>query len=177
MRELTEEQYRRVAQWLDGQPVSLSEAERAAAEALRKDEAFFAGVAPAEAPTSALQRAGRRMRAEMARPSHKVVWLRRLGAVAAAAIVVAAASLWQRPVTEPASELPVETVLAEMENAVSAGEVDLLADELASFEAELLPTAATDVTDLEIEAIESSVDDLLSDEPTSWFFDEDASSS
>ena len=55
--------------------------------------------------------------------------------------------------------------------------MDLLADELASFEAELLPTAATDVTDLEIEAIESSVDDLLSDEPTSWFFDEDASSS
>lgn len=177
MTELTEEQYRRVAQWLDGEPVSLSEAERAEAEAMREDEAFFAGVAPAEAPASAVQRARRRMRAEMARPSHKVVWLRRLGAVAAAAVVIAAASLWQRPVTEPAPELPVETVLAEMENAASAGEVDLLADELASFEAELLPTAASDVTDLEIEAIENSFDDLLSDEPSLWFFDEDAWSS
>ena len=58
-----------------------------------------------------------------------------------------------------------------------AGRIRVTADELASFEAELLPTAASDVTDLEIEAIENNVDDLLSDEPSSWFFDEDAWSS
>jgi len=177
MTELTEEQYRRVAQWLDGEPVSLSDPERAVAEALRADEAFFAGVAAADAPTSALQRAGRRLRAEMARPSYGVVWLRRLGAVAAAAVVILSASLWRWPSPEPLVEVPVETVLAEMENATSAGEVDLLADEMASFQAELLLTPAADVTDLEIEAIERDVDDLLSDEPASWFFDEDAWSS
>ena len=193
MTELTEEQYRRVAQWLDGEPVSLSDPERAAAEALRDDEAFLAGVAPAEAPATALHGAGRRLRAEMARPSHAVVWFRRLAAVAAAAIVVLSASLWQPRQTGGTAEPPVETVLVEMENATSAGEVDLLADELASFQADLLPTPASDVTDLEIEAIEQHVDDLrddlldgslddffddlLSDEPASWSLDEDTWSS
>ncbi|MDP7637973.1 MAG: hypothetical protein QF577_10555, partial [Phycisphaerae bacterium] len=138
-----------------------------------------------EAPARALQRSGRRLRAEMARPSHAVVWFRRLAAIAAAAIVVLSASLWQPTMVVPPTELPVETLLAEMENATSAGEVDLLADELASFQADLLPTPASDVTDLEIEAIEQHVDDLrddffddlLSDEPASWSFDEDTWSS
>ena len=72
---LTEEQYARVARWLDGQDVELSIEERAAAEEVRRGEADLAVVLDVPVRRETLDRARRRLVALWA------FWLRRAGSL------------------------------------------------------------------------------------------------
>ena len=174
---LTEEQYERIALWLDGRDVTLDEAERAAADQIRRDEAMLGRRLGAEAPPQALRRAANRMTAELARPRRQTIWVGRFAAAAAAAVLIALI-IWTSPKdrTDPPvgqQMVPIEVVLDEMQNAAEAGAIDLVADELDALESEIVATLDQDVADLEIRAIESDIEDVLSENAASWPVEED----
>ena len=189
---MTDEQYERIAGWLDGRDVALSEAERAVADEIRRDERMLASAGGGDWPRKALVRASRRMTAELARPSRRL-WVSRLAAAGAvaAAIIVAAALLptgpvgTKRPVIETLGtviagpdlkELKIliekaEESIGEMEESIRPGVVvELLAGELESIEAEMLVTAEVGGTDLEINAMEDELDSILLDPAEPWSF-------
>jgi len=55
---LTHEQYERIGRVLDGEELALSDAERAAADQIRRDEARIADMLAVEPPAAAIERAG-----------------------------------------------------------------------------------------------------------------------
>lgn len=98
--QLDDRQYERVQQWLEGQNVELSDAQRQAAEELQQDQQRLGRLLDVPMPAQALQRARRRMVAELARPRFN--WRRWAvpvgGALAAAAALVLAVTVfWPTP--------------------------------------------------------------------------------
>lgn len=181
--EMTEKQYERIARWLDGQEVTLNEAERIVADEIGRDERMLASAVPADAPREALGRACRRMAAELARPTRRL-WIGRFAAAAAAAaaiIVVAALLTTTPPLRDPLPPKPpgpvmadvsIETLIEEMEESLRPGVVvQLLAGELEAIEADMLVTAEIGDMDLQINAIEDEFDDILLDPAAPWSFD------
>ena len=181
---LNEEQYERIARWLDGEPIELSEVERAVAEEIRRDEAFVASLAPVQAPTTALDRARRRMTAELARPSHRTNWVGRF-AVAAAAVAIAVLAAWmlmsdpgtkKTPIAKPGpenGEVPFEVVLEHMDDDTQLDEIDVLGDELAELRADIFLTMDEPEIDTEINALESELENVLLNGTGDWLWEED----
>ena len=148
---LNDGQYERIAEWLDlprggGGRVELTADERAAAEQIRRAEAELAARLACEAPRAAMDRARRRMLAELARPARRRpdgTRLRYIAAAAAAAAIVLGVMLFrgpgpqgpQTPVALP--NLPTDTLVAEALKSGSA-DLDLLAGEIDAFEVDLL---------------------------------------
>ncbi len=183
MMAITEQQYERIALWLDGQDVTLTDAERALADEIRRDEALVGPAADVRAPRSALDRASRRMAAELARPARRL----RIGrfvavaAAAAAAIIVATALLMPDPAPvrpdtpggDDSTVADVDTLIDEMEESIRPEMmVELLAGDLESLEAEMLVTAEIGEMDLEIHALEDEIDSILLDPSAPWSFDD-----
>ena len=170
---MNEEQYERIAWWLDGEDVTLTDDERRCAEDIRRGEALLAHAADVNAPRSALDGARRRMVAELPRPRWRVTWIA-WTAAAAAVVLLAAGVLWigigpPKSQTSPeAYGVPLEVALEEMENAVDAGELDLLADELAELQADILVAADYKDVDAEIGAMENEIDSVLADDSAAW---------
>lgn len=100
MTELNENNYERVAAWLDGQAVELTAAEFALAQQIQQGEAELGGMLEASAPATSLAEARRTARQELARlgpvrvAGGLYVKVRSAVALAAAAVVIAAAGLW-----------------------------------------------------------------------------------
>ena len=180
---ITEEQYERIALWLDGQDVALGEAERAAADEIRRDEALL-GAVEMRAPRGALDRASRRIGAELARPTRRLRIARFVAVTtaAAAAIILATALLMPDPApVAPVGHDPdgetiakkVETLIDEMEESIRPQMmVELLAADLESLEAEMLVTAEIGEMDLKINALENEIDSILLDPSAPWSFDD-----
>ena len=183
MMAITEERYERIALWLDGQDVTLGDAERAAADEIRRDEAFVGAAADVRAPHSALDRASRRMAAELARPTRRLRigrFVAAAGAVAAAIIVVTALLMRgpepgtpQTPDPPLPSVAEVNTLIEEMEESIRPGMmVQLLAGDLELLGAEMLVTAEIGEMDLEINALENEIDSILLEPSAPWSFDD-----
>lgn len=183
---MTEQQYERIAQWLDGRDVALSDAERILAEQIRDDETFVGAAVAVAPPRAAFDRASRRMTAELARPTG---W-RRVGrfvtaaAVAAAIIVVAAMLMYgPAPTVDPpdtppgplAADVPIEVRIEFMEESIRPGMVvEMLAGEFESIEVDsVLVTAGGGTADVEINALEDELDDILLDPVEPWLFEDD----
>ena len=183
MMAITERQYERIALWLDGQDVALNDAERAVADEIRRDEAFVGAAADVRIPHGALDRASRRVAAELARPTRRLRigrFVAAAGAVAAAIIVVTALLMpglqpsRTKTIDPPLSSVAeVNTLIEEMEESIRPGMmVQLMAGDLESLEAEMLVTAEIGEMDLEINALENEIDSILLDPSAPWSFDD-----
>ena len=131
----TEEQFERVARWLDGEPVELSAAEREIADAIQRDERRMAAELDVSTPTAAMARARRRATAALAGRRRRW-WPAVAATAAAAAIVLVAISLRgpTPPIDPPGGDaVPMEVVLAD----VGEVDLDLLAEEVETLAAEV----------------------------------------
>jgi len=170
---LTERQSERVARFLDGEAIELTDIERAAAEQFRRDEAALGSMLIAAAPGKAMARARRRMLAATASGRR---FFRRLaigaGAAAAAAILIAAAAIWLRssPGGAPEELTDATELLAEIYGESCPDvDLDLLAEELEYLEAEIVVSRPTGSIEAELDDLERSVEIFwLEDDDGSW---------
>jgi len=168
---LTEEQYARVAGWLDGQDVKLSAEERAVAEEVRRGEGYLTAMLGVPARHEALDRAGRRLAAELARPRRRALRIGRLaGAIAAAAAVVILAVTFLRspPAERPAApgadvyELAWDEFISEPSAAEE--ELDLLARQIDEVEAEMSISFPPSTMDVYIDALRGEIEEFWLDD-------------
>jgi anti-sigma-K factor RskA len=166
---LNEEQYERVARWLDGEKVKLTPPEQDATEEICRAEADLASALDAASRQASMDRARRRLAAALARPQLRL-W--RIGALAAAAAaVVLAAVLWhptgQPPATAPQLTPQVQrgqadgAYLAALEYFAADDELDIVKHDLDDLAADLALAAAPRAIDLKMEAIEKDIDEFL----------------
>ena len=183
--ETDEKQYERIAQWLDGEDVSLTDAERRIAEDIRQDEASFSAVADPPA-VPAPNRVRRMMTAELARPWRSIKWVSGIAA-AAAAIVLVAVTIWSVPWGGPGNKpingreiapgsapLGIEQVAQAMAEAAEAADADVanvLADELDAIEADLLVMLDRGAADLRIDQLESELENVVTEDASQGLFD------
>ncbi len=166
MKTLNEEQYERIAGWLDGEAVELSGDERAAAEEIRSDEAHIAAAMEMPAPRAATDRARRRLTAALAHP--KLRW-RRVGtfaAASAAAAALLAVLLWQpgpqQPTTHAAGTpgLTDSAFIAALEAASAEDEIDLISNDLDEVAADITVAAGPAPLEMQIDALEKTLDEF-----------------
>lgn len=131
--------YERIARWLDGEEVRLTDAERAAAEGIRRDEARVGAALDVSPQTGALAKARRALPKRRPPRAVRILhWAAPLTAVAAA--IVLAVVFSRGPVDPGAGEPPedadvsVEVLAGAAADSVTGGE---LGEELDSLEAEL----------------------------------------
>ena len=128
------QRYDRLARWLDGEDISLSDAERAELEQFQRAEGRLAAMLDVRVPPGAMARARRRMVAELARPRR---WARRLGVAAAiaaaAAIVVGVAVRWPADSPRPdgaAASVPLNVLVDVLRQSDRHEDLELLADQI-----------------------------------------------
>lgn len=160
------EQYERVARYLDGEPVELSQAERELAETLRADEARLA-VFDAPVPAAAMARAERRMIAAAARPSLRRRVLQYVVGIEAAAvaglILVIGTLAMIAPNIEDILRAPVPTdAIIEATAEPATADLDVMRAELDELEAEIVASVPQQ-DQLEIESMEQGLKDFLQD--------------
>lgn len=137
---------RRVAEYLDGQPVSLDEAGQAIADEIRRDEKTLGRRLDVPLPARARSRAIRRMQAAASSLARNVLRAFGVGSAvaAAAAALLLAARVWNeatqtpQPRTALPTELLVEALPAEpvdaTPNTLAAGTAGSLDDEIDALE-------------------------------------------
>ena len=178
---LTEEQYERIARWLDGESVELSAEERAAAEEVRGAEARLAGpMREVEVPARAMARARRRLAAATARPTLRA---RRVAVAAGAAAVAAAAVIallmfLGGPERQKADRdlvgdqtIPVEVWVATVQQTPGGDDIALLADELDKLEAELAWSESAQPLDRQIESLTRELEQFWLEDSPDWASD------
>jgi hypothetical protein len=164
---LDDRQSERIARWLDGHPVDLTEAERAVAEEIQRDQTLLESEVPA--PRAAMERARQQMRAELARTARHGLQTRWFARVAAALLI--ACTTWllftALPTKKPAhappteiAEVPLEELLDAMEHSTVFADLDQLEQEIAEIRAEIAVSTQNEATDLKIEAIEQQLNNL-----------------
>jgi len=168
---MTEGQYERLARWLDGEDVQLTEAEQIAADSIRRDETDLYGRLDATAPRGTMTRARRRMTAALAHPATGIRWRHyaiRAAASIGAAVLVAAVLL--RPtVTDDtlkglASAVPLDAWFNAVEDSTIADEIDLIGHELDELEADMLTSLPPSLQEMELDAIEQQIEELILEE-------------
>ncbi len=165
---MNEQQYERIARFLDGEPVELTPEETQAAEEIRTLESSMTGLVELTPPGETMKAAHRRLIRELGRP-RKRMWRVAISTAAAAAIVVAAVSLYQRPQPYAGPELGMEDVVAiytadgnydnydNYDNGGDEADYDLIEKELQSIEADIVATASPETDE---EWIETDDEDL-----------------
>lgn len=174
--QLNEEQYERIAQWLDGRDINLSDIEREAAEEIRRDEKLMGDIMTVDAPAEAFVRAQQRMSAELAKPVIRIIPLRRIAA--AAAIILIAAGVWL--VSQPgdttlsgySSKAPISAIIDEMLEVTDDDTIALVTDEVAQLRTELVVSPDYTMMDLEINAIEDEIKDVFLEDVPGWELEE-----
>jgi len=172
--EPNDQQYERIARWLDGEPVELTDEERSVAEEIRRSEGELGTILPATPPAKAMIRARRRMQAELARPRRARMPSVRYAAVAAAAaaaILIALAMFWHS--ARPGSleivipPLPPDVLVAEASKVGAAVELEVLEQEIDALEAELLTTVWPPPAemDADFDEVEQEMDEFWMEEP------------
>jgi len=169
---ISEEQYERVAQYLDGRDIDLEGPERDLSEEIRRDERLLAAfdVAP---PARAMARARRRMIAALGRVRTRLLWLRRVvgvesAAVAALLLVAVTLSIVSTGPprrTRPAA-VPTSVLLAPVVDPAE-DDLDILAGQLDELEADMV--ALLTISRPEIDSLERDIQDfLMNDEQEMW---------
>ena len=171
--ELNDDQYGRVARYLDGEQVDLSEAELAMAEEVCRAEAELPAFPATSLPGPAAARVRRRMLAELAHPQRGRRFAWPSAAAAAVALAVALAYLVPSAPRQWSQPLPVTTnELAEAYSQADQNlDLELIAAELAELEADVLvstPPGPADQIDLEMDALQDAIGELWLDERDNW---------
>lgn len=178
---MNEQQYERIARFLDGEPVELTPEETQAAEEIRTLESSMTGLVELTPPGETMKAAHRRLIRELARPRRRM-WRLAISTAAAAAMVVAAVSLYQRP-QPPAGpgELGMEDVVAiytadgnydnydNYYNDGDAADYDLIEKELQSIEADIVATASPETDGEWIDTDDEDLEAFWLDEFASGF--------
>ena len=168
MNSMTDGQYERLARWLDGEDVQLTEAERIAADSIRRDETDLYGRLDTAPRRGAMARARRRMTASLAHPSTGTRWrhyaIRAAASVGAAVLVEAV--LLRPTVTDDtlkgfASAASLDAWYNVVEDSTIVDEIDLIAHELDELEADVLTSLPPSPQEMELDAIERQIEDLL----------------
>jgi len=164
MMTLNEQQYERA---------ELTASQRERAEQIRRDEAALTGVLDCDAPSAAIDRARRRMLAELARPGRRrAVRIGVVAAAAAAAAIVLVVTLFpaRTPVTtrEIAKDLPrlsIDTLVAEALKTGSA-DLDILAGQIDALEADIMVAASPALTETapDLDELENEIDEFWIDQ-------------
>jgi len=170
---LNERQSERVARFLDGERIELTEVERAAAGEFRRDEEALESMLPAFVPDKTMARARRRMVGALGRPGRLS---RRLalgvGTAAAAAILIAAVAIWLRstPTRAPEKLTNATELLVEVySDSYADVDLDLLAEELEYLEAEMVVSRSGDSIETELDDLERSLEMFwLEDDDGAW---------
>ena len=136
---LSDAQYDRIARRLDGEDVELTAVEQAAADEILRHESRLSGVMDAAPSREAVDRAKRRMMAELARPARRTIWRRgvlRVALATAAAVLLVA--IFRPGGPEPPAKTTEPISLEELVPLESPGvdEFDLLAGELNKLDAQ-----------------------------------------
>lgn len=163
----TDEQYERVARYLDGEPLELTDRELELAEEIRAGEAVVtAGIDP-RLRHRAMDKARRRMSAELARPTRRRAVLACFAAaeaVAVAAVLVIALTLQGiAPAPTPANswtDVPLEAIgLAESSEITE--HISLVQQSIDLLEAELMSSITSmDPVDYEDDDLDSGLEEL-----------------
>ncbi|HAU38786.1 MAG TPA: hypothetical protein DCX07_13850 [Phycisphaerales bacterium] len=166
---LREEQYERIARWLDGETVDLTSDEQAAAREMRERENLLSERLDVHAAPEVFARIERRVGAELARPRVRWVWA---GAAVAAAAAVVLAALWflrtedVSPTPAPGGGLAHAThqeLFAALHASTDAGELDLVDRDLSELEADVLVIQAATAEDLRLKALEREIEEFWLD--------------
>jgi hypothetical protein len=181
-----EEQFERVGRWLDGEPIELTQPEKALADEIRRDEAGARLLLAAPAPREAIDRVHRRMLAELARPVHRTKWIRyAAGAVAAVAgaVLVAGSFLgWfgranpsepSAPVTKaPSGEVPIEVIVEKMTEPSRNLDLEVLAKQVDELNADMaVSMLSPSASELQVDALQHEIDEFWLDDTVSWPLD------
>jgi len=167
---LNEQQYQRVACWLDGQDVELSDEELAVGREIRSGQAQLADSLQVAAPQAVLDRAQRRVSARLARSARPLGRYLRPVAAAAAAVLVAAVYFWPG---QPGVERPAGTQSADMVASVYDGldenmDLDLLSTQLNELAADIATSAAPEFVEAGIEDIQRDLDMFWLEDAIEW---------
>ncbi len=180
MKTLTDDQYERLARWLDGEAVELTAAERDTAEEVRRDEAHLAKVFGVAAPRVSLDRARRRLIAELSRP-RRLVWRIALAASAAAAAILLAVILMTqgtpgertttvaKPTPPPPAIDEARLYVAAAREMTAPDEIDFLGRDLDELAADIVMASDPALTtggalELQIDSLEREIDEFYLDE-------------
>jgi len=170
MERLNEEQYERIARWLDGEDLELSAAERGAAEEIRRAEAGLAQALKVSAPPAAINRARRRIIAAMAHPRVRLWRVGAFAAASAAAAVLLTVLLWHAR-QQPAQPTPLPrqvkidaTFLKALEEAADGDEIDLIKQELDEIAADVALVTGPPAMELRIDDLERRLDEFFLDD-------------
>jgi len=164
----TEQQYERVARYLDGESVELTARQRELAEEIRAGRATVtAGIDP-RMSRRAIDKARRRMSAELARPRRRKISLACLAAaeaVAVAAVLIIALTL--QPMATPETdadnwaEVPLEVIGPDGRSEI-AQRISLVRQGIDLIEADILsPAAVIDPAGFEIDELRYELEGLL----------------
>lgn len=177
---IDDRQFERIARWLDGEAVDLTGDELAAAERFSRIERSLGGGLDAAAPREALSRAGTRMLAELARPAHGIISLRRVArsaAVAAAAALLIFALLADnsgRPTPMPARAGDDGLLYAMAESfqpSIQNADLDVLAMQMDLLESDITVRRRASAEDIRIDELQQDIEDFFAIEPISTIDD------
>ena len=172
MTQYTQAQYDRVARRLDGEDISLSPPEQRLAQALADQQAPL-GSLDVPLPPGALERAQRQVELALARPGRYMLlkfWP--IGALAAAAAIALAVGLTLHQDPGPRStsggtlagpEPTVDVLILAMEQPTDLAELDLLDQQVDALATEMVLSDVAEPTTLQLRAVESQLEEILSD--------------
>ncbi len=162
---LNQEQYERIALWLDGEDVALSGEERAEAESIRQCEKQVAPLMDTPVEADTLRRVHRTVSAGAVKRSGRRIRLVIGGAAAAAAIVLAVVLSWphQPSGTEGLPPAEDDIMFGSALETSSSDEIAILSDEIDSLEANIIADGTMDETEFRIDAMRQEVNEFWMD--------------
>lgn len=167
--DLNDRQNENVARFLDGEKVELTAAERTAADEILRMEIGLGEELAAQPSREATQRARRRMRAALARPRRRQ-WVGAV-AVAAAAVILIAVAVTQfisPPAVSPETKLDVDVLADVYLEADQSADLDVLAEEIAQLEADMVSSLSTQRAQSELDELEQNMETFWLEEPFGW---------
>ena len=176
--EPTEQQYDRIARWLDGEDLRLEGPELQAAQDIRRQEADWGPMLDAPVPAAAMTAArGRLTRAVARRKHHSLRVGAFVGAIlaVAAAIVLAVTVLWM-PAPSNGPDVPASVLFAALstpsDSSAGGDDTGALAERVSALEEEMTSLVYTPApvdaqnNGSDVQADESWLDDYLNDSTT-----------
>jgi hypothetical protein len=175
----TEHDNERVARWLDGEPVELTDAQRALAHAMRDDQAAVATHLDAAPSADAVKQSQTAVQFASAQQGNRNRFGRVVGAAAAIAAAACLVLLFSAPTSDPSTAGPVPGPVAsntasDTDALLSAWDVsddgfdvemNLLADQLNQTQAELIVAEdSPSQLDTRIDALEQQINGFWEDD-------------
>lgn len=168
--ELNDQQYQRVARYLDGEPVQLDGAEQTAADEIRQAGQMLAPMLAATPPEGAVDHAGRRLAAALAGRNWAVRLIRPVAAAAAILLLAAAAFLipGQPKPSSMAEGLPADLVADVYSQTEQNIDLDLVKAELDELAAEIFVSLPAGRVEVELDALQQNLDTFWLEEADQW---------